>query len=112
MEDGQELDGAADFQNEMAAALEEIGNMHMPFGKFGPQSFPPRGVPIYDLPVEYLLWFREKGFPRGRLGRLLEIVMQLKLDGAEAVFQIFRDKAGGRHPLKQPRQKSWEFDRE
>ena len=29
----------------------------MPFGKYGPLHFPPRGVPLYDLPVEYLAWF-------------------------------------------------------
>ncbi len=96
-----------DWQAHLAAALEEIGRGTMPFGKYGPQAFPPNGVPLYDLPVEYLLWFKQKGFPRGRLGQLLEIVMQIKLDGSETVFEPFRRSAGGRHPLKPPRQKSW-----
>ena len=38
----------------MAADLAEIEKTRMPFGKFGPKSFPPAGVPIYDLPAEYL----------------------------------------------------------
>ncbi len=92
-------------QTELAAALAEIGRLHMPFGKFGPQQFPPHGVPLYDLPVEYLLWFKQKGFPKGKLGKLLELVCQIKVDGAESVFQPFRQAAGGRHPLKPKRKR-------
>ena len=33
----------------MAADLADIGRMRMPFGKYGPEHFPPSGVPIYDL---------------------------------------------------------------
>jgi uncharacterized protein len=96
---------APDWQAELAEAVGEIGRTHMPFGKFGPQHFPPQGVPLYDLPVEYLIWFKQKGFPKGKLGRLLELVCQIKMDGSEIVFQPFRDAAGGRHPLKQERPK-------
>lgn len=91
-------------------ALEEIGRTHMPFGKFGPQNHPPMGVPLYDLPVEYLLWFKQKGFPKGKLGKLLEFVCQIKVDGAEVVFQPFRQAAGGRHPLRQPRRRDWKME--
>ena len=94
-------------QKDIAAAMAEIGRMHMPFGKFGPQSHPPHGVPLYDLPVEYLLWFKQKGFPKGRLGKLLELVCQIKVDGAESVFEPFRRAAGGRHPLKKKRRTDW-----
>lgn len=90
--------------------MEEIGKTFMPFGKFGPLQHPPRGVPIYDLPVEYLLWFKHKGFPKGKLGKLLELVCQIKVDGAEIVFEPFRKAAGGRHALKKSRQKEWNFD--
>ena len=50
----------------MAADLEAIRKMRMPFGKFGPKAFPPDGIPIYDLPAEYLGWFAAKGFPKAR----------------------------------------------
>ncbi len=103
-------DGMEEWQRRLAESLEEIGRSHMPFGKFGPQSCPPQGVPLYDLPVEYLLWFRQKGFPRGRLGELLAMVCQIKEDGAEAVFQPFRDRAGGRHPLRKQRRRAWTFE--
>ena len=62
-------DDNADLQSKMAADLAEIGRTRMPFGKFGPAQFPPNGLPIYDLPAEYLMWFANKaGFPKGRLG--------------------------------------------
>ena len=49
--------------NEQAAAaqLEQISRYHMPFGMFGPKHYPPKGVPIYDLPAEYLAWFALEG---------------------------------------------------
>lgn len=47
-----------------------------------------------------LLALKRRGFPRGRLGELLALVCQIKLDGAEAVFQPMRDARGGRHPLR------------
>lgn len=87
----------------MAADLAEIARTRMPFGKFGPAHFPPRGVPIYDLPVEYLGWFAgQGGFPRGRLGELLRMVYQMKVDGAESAFDPMRRRAGGQTPLRQP----------
>ncbi len=84
----------------VANDLAEIASGFMPFGKYGPEHFPPRGVPLYDLPVEYLAWFERRGFPTGRLGELLRIVHQLKVDGCEEVFDEFRRRRGGRTPLR------------
>jgi hypothetical protein len=86
----------------MAADLADIATTRMPFGKFGPEHFPPRGVPLYDLPVEYLAWFDRRGFPRGRLGELLRIVHQMKVDGLDEIFDPFRRRAGGKTPLREP----------
>ena len=79
----------------------------MPFGKFGPKAHPPYGVPIYDLPAEYLSWFAHKGFPKGRLGELLKMVHQMKADGSDMVFEVFRKKAGGRTSLRPERTRQW-----
>lgn len=87
----------------MATDLAEIASGYMPFGKFGPDHFPPRGVPLYDLPVEYLNWFAHKGFPQGRLGELLRIIHQLKVDGCDEVFDRFRKARGGRTSLREKR---------
>jgi uncharacterized protein (DUF3820 family) len=87
----------------MAADLDEIERTCMPFGKFGPDNFPPRGVPLYDLPVEYLGWFaKQASWPRGRLGQLLQIVHQMKVDGSDLAFDPMRRRAGGRRSLRPP----------
>jgi hypothetical protein len=87
----------------MTADLADIARLHMPFGKFGPDNFPPLGIPIYDLPAEYLQWFSQRGWPRGELGRLLRIVHQMKVDGSDAAFDPMRRAAGGKYSLRQPR---------
>lgn len=94
-----------DFRN----LLEEIGRMRMPFGKYGPKEHPPKGYPICDLPVEYLTYFKERGFPKGRLGELMEWVWELKANGLDAVFDPIRQKNGGRARFKPKRTKNWDF---
>lgn len=97
----------------MRRDLEEIGRAHMPFGKYGPAHYPPSGVPIYDLPAEYLGWFEKKGgFPKGRLGQLLKMVHQMKADGSDMVFDVFRRRQGGRTELRPQRQRSFDFSGE
>jgi len=100
-----------DLAQRMAADLAEIERTCMPFGKFGPQFHPPNGVPIYDLPAEYLSWFAHKpdGFPKGRLGKLLQMVYQMKADGSEMAFEPMRKRNGGRSMLRTPRQRSFEI---
>ncbi len=52
----------------------------MPFGKYN-------GTLISDLPVSYLEWFKRKGgFPKGKLGVLLETVYEIKLNGLEEIL--------------------------
>ena len=56
--------------------LVKIANQQMPFGKYG-------GRRLIDLPEEYLLWFAEKGFPKGKLGELMGITLEIKINGLE-----------------------------
>lgn len=96
-----------DLAERMKHDLAEIGRTRMPFGKYGPQHFPPDGIPIYDIPAEYLGWFANKaGFPKGRLGELLRMVHQMKADGSDAAFDPFRKK-NGYTQLRLQKQKSW-----
>ncbi|KZX85995.1 cytoplasmic protein [Oleiphilus sp. HI0009] len=60
--------------------LGEIANMRMPFGKYS-------GRRLIDLPEEYLLWFRKKGFPNGKLGTLLEMTLEIKIEGLEKLLE-------------------------
>ncbi|NNC90330.1 MAG: hypothetical protein HKN82_17895 [Akkermansiaceae bacterium] len=96
-------------RDDMRNLLAEIGETHMPFGKFGPKDYPPAGVPIMDLPPEYLGWFKERGFPKGRLGELLEIVYEVKQSGADGVFAPLRAVRGGRTKLRKPRRRVIDF---
>jgi len=89
-----------EWESDIKKALAEIARTRMPFGKFGPAHFPPDGVPLYDLPYEYLRYFERKGFPRGRLGELLKLVHDLKRDGANCVFDPIRRMVGGRTDLR------------
>ncbi len=98
-----------DWREHLAEALDVIGRWHMPFGKYGPQHYPPDGLPLYDLPAEYLLWFKQKGFPKGKLGQILEIVCEIHVCGAEAVFEPIRRAKGGRRSLRPPRRKEYDF---
>ncbi|QQL46269.1 putative quorum-sensing-regulated virulence factor [Sulfuriroseicoccus oceanibius] len=99
-------------EQEFKRLLMEIGATTMPFGKYGPDNYPPNGLPIDELPWDYLHWFTEKGggFPKGRLGELLEIVYHAKGDGADAIFAVNRSARGGRRPQRKPRQKDFRFD--
>ena len=80
--------------------LGEIANAHMPFGRFGPKDFPPRGIPVMDLPPEYLQWFAERGFPNGRLGELMQSVWEIKDVGMDGLFDPLRQARGGRTPVR------------
>jgi uncharacterized protein len=51
--------------------FQELITYKMPFGKY-------KGRRLLDLPEEYLIWFRRKGFPDGKLGKYMEIVITQK----------------------------------
>lgn len=48
----------------------------MPFGKY-------KGRFLCDLPEFYLVWFKQKGFPPGKLGELLALLLEIKMNGLE-----------------------------
>ena len=59
--------------------LIELVTMKMPFGKY-------EGRILLELPEPYLNWFKQKGFPKGRLGILLETLYEIKLNGLEQLL--------------------------
>lgn len=56
--------------------LKELVSMKMPFGKY-------KGTVLRRLPVSYLEWFARKGFPKSRLGMLLQCLLEIKMNGLE-----------------------------
>ena len=66
--------------------LLQLVKMRMPFGKYKDRL-------ICDLPVSYLEWFNNKGFPTGKLGMLLQTMHVIKSNGLEDILTpLKRDK--------------------
>jgi len=82
--------------DDLKALLVEIAAMHMPYGKYGPKSYPPNGCPLMDLPTEYLDWFWQRGWPKGKLGRLMEQTFLIRNSGLDCLFNPFRAANNGR----------------
>jgi uncharacterized protein (DUF3820 family) len=64
-------------------ALLELAAMRMPFGKYA-------GRRLIDLPEPYVVWLAQQGFPAGKLGRMLQAVYEIKLNGLEFLFDPLR----------------------
>ena len=52
----------------------------MPYGKY-------EGKYLIDLPEFYIVWYSNKGFPKGQLGLMLAQVYELKLNGLEDLIR-------------------------
>ena len=55
----------------------------MPFGKY-------KGRRIADLPGDYLNWFAREGFPKGEIGRLLELMQEIDHNGLTSLLDPLR----------------------
>jgi uncharacterized protein (DUF3820 family) len=64
-------------------ALLELAEMRMPFGKY-------EGLRLIDLPEPYVVWFAQKGFPEGKLGKMLREIYEIKVNGLESLFDPLR----------------------
>ncbi|WP_430968918.1 DUF3820 family protein [Spongiimicrobium sp. 2-473A-2-J] len=60
--------------------LKEVAHYKMPFGKF-------KGSYLVDLPGPYLNWFQQKGFPQGKLGQYLRLMLEIKVNGLEYLIR-------------------------
>ena len=65
------------------AVLLKLAKTRMPFGKY-------KGRLLIDLPKPYVIWFAKKGFPEGELGRMLNILYEVKVNGLEYLFKPLR----------------------
>jgi len=68
----------------------KLARYKMPFGKY-------RDRLLIDLPEPYVVWFAGKGFPKGELGKMLAIVLEIKVNGLEYLFLPLRAKNKGSH---------------
>lgn len=60
--------------------LIDLAKMRMPFGKY-------KGTFLIDLPEHYVVWYHNKGFPKGKLGNQLQLVYELQLNGLEDIIR-------------------------
>ena len=63
--------------------LIEIVQTKIHFGKY-------KGTLICDLPVYYLEWLKNKGFPPGKLGMLLSSVYEIKINGLNSILTLVK----------------------
>ena len=66
-----------------AEDLKRLVTVRMPYGKY-------QGRLIGDLPGAYLAWFARKGFPPGKLGRLLALSLELDHNGLRGLLAPLR----------------------
>ena len=72
-------------------ALIELAHYRMPFGKYS-------GRYLVDLPLPYLVWFRQKGFPSGKLGDMLRSALEVKEHGLERLILGIRKEFPSNNP--------------
>jgi uncharacterized protein (DUF3820 family) len=56
----------------------------MPFGKY-------KGLRLVDLPESYVLWFMDQGLPEGKLGNLLGLLYEIKVNGLEKLIEPLKE---------------------
>ena len=66
-------------------ALIELAHYKMPFGKYKDRY-------LVDVPEYYYVWYKQKGFPEGKLGRMMTQMHEIKLNGLEElIYNIKRN---------------------
>jgi len=59
--------------------LIELAHYRMPFGKY-------KGRYLVNLPEPYVVWFHQKGYPEGKLGKMLRSIHEIKVNGLETII--------------------------
>jgi len=65
--------------------LTELVTVKMPFGKY-------QGYTLCNLPEPYLVWYNQKGFPKGKLGQQLATLYEIKLNGLEYLLEPLKKR--------------------
>jgi uncharacterized protein (DUF3820 family) len=63
--------------------LQKLVTLTMPFGKH-------KGTLLADLPGNYLAWFAREGFPKGEIGRLLALMLEIDHNGLGELLKPLR----------------------
>lgn len=76
LKDGLGMEGVQ--MDDYRQFLLKVANTRMPFGKY-------EGRLLLEIPEPYLVWYKQNGFPQGELGKLLEQMLEIKLNGLESI---------------------------
>ncbi len=60
-------------------ALIDLANARMQYGKY-------KGKLLIEIPEPYYVWYRQKGFPQGKLGDQLAMMYEIKANGLEQLI--------------------------
>ena len=63
--------------------LIKLAHTKMPFGKY-------EGYYLSELPEYYVVWYKQKGFPKNDLGSMLAEIYEIKLNGLEQILRKIR----------------------
>ena len=66
--------------DQQRALLIELVQTRMPFGKY-------KDTLLHEIPEHYLVWFSQKGFPKGKLGEMLQLMTEIKANGLEGMIR-------------------------
>ena len=59
--------------------LIKLANTKMPFGKYKVHF-------LIHIPEPYLVWMKNEGFPKGKIGEQLAIILEIKVNGLESLI--------------------------
>lgn len=65
--------------DEARKELIDLANARMYHGKY-------EGKLLIQVPEDYLVWYKGKGFPPGKLGRQMEQMLEIKINGLEKLI--------------------------
>ncbi len=65
--------------------LIKLAHTKMPYGKY-------EGRYLIDLPEYYVVWYHNKGFPKGKLGDMMQQVYELKINGLEYLIRDLKER--------------------
>lgn len=65
--------------------LIKLAHTKMPYSKY-------KDYFLIDIPEYYIVWYNNKGFPKGELGQQLQQIYEIKLNGLEDLIRNIKKK--------------------
>jgi uncharacterized protein (DUF3820 family) len=66
--------------------LKTLATLAMPYGRY-------QGTLLIDLPEPYVVWYHSNGLPDGKLGELLGLLYEIKVNGLEHLVYPLKENS-------------------